>query len=125
MFARLLSLALGVLALLSFVAADEVEGTATFTGGNLSGGACLYYNYTLPKGIYGTAIDLNNTPYQCGTCLKVIGSQGSIVVMVLSLLVQKRLPIVSQHQRHLRLLLLLSFAMFLVSLADKNFRSPR
>lgn len=82
MFSRLLATALGALALLSFVVANQVAGTATFTGGNLSGGACLYYNYTLPRGIYGTAINLNNTPYQCGTCLKVIGSQGSIVVMV-------------------------------------------
>jgi hypothetical protein len=86
--ARLLAFALGALSLALLprtAAADgvQVQGTATYTGGNLAGGACLYYNYTLPPGLYGTAIDLSHgTPYQCGTCLRIIGSLGTIVAMV-------------------------------------------
>ncbi|EKG16104.1 Barwin [Macrophomina phaseolina MS6] len=61
------------------------SGKATFYGGNLSGGMCSFTGYTLPSGIYGTALsDSNwNKAAACGECVKVTGPKGnSITAMV-------------------------------------------
>jgi expansin len=63
----------------------SVPGEATFYGGNLHGGACLFSTYTLPSGLYGTAISDTNwvTARNCGACVQVTGPAGnSITAMV-------------------------------------------
>ncbi|KAL1647095.1 hypothetical protein SLS58_002866 [Diplodia intermedia] len=60
-------------------------GEATFYGGNLNGGMCSFSSYTLPSGIYGTALSDANweTAGNCGACVKVTGPSGaSITAMV-------------------------------------------
>ncbi|EDU40679.1 Carbohydrate-binding module family 63 protein [Pyrenophora tritici-repentis] len=57
------------------------RGSATWYGGNLSGGTCSFVGYTIPAGIYGTAIsDFNwDTAGACGTCVSVTGPKGNTV----------------------------------------------
>lgn len=57
---------------------------ATYYGGNLSGGNCMFTGYTLPSGLLGTAISGANWDASgiCGTCLSVTGPKGTIKVMV-------------------------------------------
>lgn len=79
--ARMLSLA--VPALLATPSA-AVEGKASFYGGNLSGGNCMLTSYTLPAGVFGTAIAGPNYEgsAMCGVCINVKGPNGSMKVMV-------------------------------------------
>ncbi|KAI9650667.1 hypothetical protein NHQ30_000687 [Ciborinia camelliae] len=61
------------------------SGTATNYGGNTSGGACSFSTYTLPSGIFGTAISSAfwSTAAQCGRCVSVTGPSGnSITAMI-------------------------------------------
>ncbi|OHF01197.1 rare lipoprotein A [Colletotrichum orchidophilum] len=56
---------------------------ATWYGGNLSGGNCLFSSYTLPSSVLGTALSYSDYNGNCGTCLSVKGPKGnSIKVMV-------------------------------------------
>ncbi|EOD45282.1 putative expansin-like protein 1 protein [Neofusicoccum parvum UCRNP2] len=60
-------------------------GEATFYGGNVEGGMCSFSGYSIPSGIYGTALSDSNwdTAGNCGACLKVTGPNGnSITAMV-------------------------------------------
>ncbi|KAH8909194.1 hypothetical protein BR93DRAFT_967198 [Coniochaeta sp. PMI_546] len=61
-----------------------IDGTAQMTGGNLSGGTCMFTNYTLPPGIYGSTMSGPdwNAGSMCGACLFVQGERGTIVTMV-------------------------------------------
>ncbi|KAB5576067.1 RlpA-like double-psi beta-barrel-protein domain-containing protein-containing protein [Coniochaeta sp. 2T2.1] len=61
-----------------------IEGTSQQTGGNLSGGTCMFTNYTLPPGIYGSTMSGPNwnAGAMCGACLFVQGERGSVVAMV-------------------------------------------
>jgi len=66
-------------------AATTNHGSATWYGGNMSGGTCSFVGYTLPAGVYGTAIsDFNwNNAGTCGVCVSVKGPKGnSIKAMV-------------------------------------------
>ncbi len=60
------------------------SGIASYYGGNLAGGTCLFSSYSLPSGIYGTALSGANwdSAALCGACLNVTGPKGSIEVMV-------------------------------------------
>lgn len=60
------------------------SGEATFYGGNLNGGMCSFSGYTLPSGIYGTALSDSNwaTAGNCGACVKVTRGSTSITAMV-------------------------------------------
>lgn len=61
------------------------SGEATFYDGTLSEGACSFSTYTLPSGIYGTALSDSNwdNSGNCGACIKVTGPAGnSITAMV-------------------------------------------
>ncbi|OJD32601.1 carbohydrate-binding module family 63 protein [Diplodia corticola] len=62
------------------------SGEATFYGGNVSGGMCSFTGYTIPSGIYGTALsDANwDTAGNCGACVKVTrpSSGKSLTAMV-------------------------------------------
>jgi len=61
------------------------SGQATYYGGNLAGGTCSFSTYTLPSGIYGTALSDSNwdDSAECGACVSVAGPSGnSITAMV-------------------------------------------
>jgi expansin len=62
-----------------------LSGEATFYGGNLAGGTCSFSTYTLPSGIFGTALSDSNwdDAAECGACISVTGPSGnSITAMV-------------------------------------------
>jgi len=63
---------------------QELTGQATFYGGNVQGGACSFSTYTLPAGLYGTALsDSNwNNSANCGGCVSVTYGGNSITAMV-------------------------------------------
>ena len=64
---------------------SSVSGQATFYGGNVSGGTCSFTDYTLPSGVFGTALSGANwdTSGNCGACVSVTGPSGkSITAMV-------------------------------------------
>lgn len=66
-------------------AANSKRGEATFYGGNTAGGMCSFTGYTIPKGIYGTALsDANwDKAKACGQCVSVTGPSGTkITAMV-------------------------------------------
>jgi hypothetical protein len=61
------------------------SGQATFYGGNTAGGMCSFTGYTLPAGVYGTALSDSNwaNAANCGACVSVKGPNGnSIKAMV-------------------------------------------
>ncbi|KAL4940731.1 RlpA-like double-psi beta-barrel-protein domain-containing protein-containing protein [Aspergillus oleicola] len=57
------------------------SGTATFYGGNLSGGTCSFSDYTLPSGITGVAYSGSawDSAAECGACVEVTGPDGNTV----------------------------------------------
>ncbi|KAF2115140.1 RlpA-like double-psi beta-barrel-protein domain-containing protein-containing protein [Lophiotrema nucula] len=56
-------------------------GEATFYGGNTDGGMCSFTGYTLPSGIYGTALSDSNwaSAGNCGACVSVTGPSGNSI----------------------------------------------
>ncbi|OAL02519.1 barwin-like endoglucanase [Phaeosphaeriaceae sp. SRC1lsM3a] len=65
--------------------ANSKRGDATFYGGNTSGGMCSFTGYTIPSGIYGTALSDSNwaNAQACGQCVSVTGPSGNkITAMV-------------------------------------------
>ncbi|KAK4446774.1 RlpA-like double-psi beta-barrel-protein domain-containing protein-containing protein [Podospora aff. communis PSN243] len=66
---------------ITFPSALAINGNATFYGGNLSGGNCMFSSYSLPSGVYGTAIAGPNwnSAAQCGACVRVTGPQGNFI----------------------------------------------
>lgn len=76
------SILLSALAVVS--TASATSGKASFYGGNTSGGACSFADYTLPSGIDGTALSSAfwNGSAQCGACISATGPLGSVTVMV-------------------------------------------
>ena len=68
----------------------SLSGQATYYGGNVKGGACSFSTYTLPAGLYGTAISDSNwdTAGQCGGCVQAT-YQGKSVTAMVSLPAQK------------------------------------
>lgn len=70
------------------MASAALQGEATFYGGNTNGGMCSFSTYTLPKGIYGTALSDSNWDGSaaCGACVQVTGPDGKtkITAMVRS-----------------------------------------
>ncbi|THX31145.1 barwin-like endoglucanase [Aureobasidium pullulans] len=67
------------------VAKRALTGEATFYGGNTSGGQCSFTEYTLPSGVYGTALSDSNwsNAANCGACVSVKGPNGkSITAMI-------------------------------------------
>lgn len=57
------------------------SGQATFYGGNLSGGTCSFSTYSLPSGIFGTALSDSNwdSAGNCGACIEVTGPSGNSI----------------------------------------------
>ncbi len=71
-------------ALASLVNGDLIRGDATFTGNNLGGGTCSFFNYTMAPGLSGVGIGPSNwaSGGKCGACLQVNGPRGRVKVMV-------------------------------------------
>ncbi|CZR64027.1 related to B2-aldehyde-forming enzyme [Phialocephala subalpina] len=72
-------------AILALASASSLSGQATYYGGNVAGGACSFSTYTLPSGIFGTALSDSNwdTSANCGACVSVTGPSGnSITAMI-------------------------------------------
>jgi expansin (peptidoglycan-binding protein) len=65
--------------------ANTKSGQATFYGGNVSGGMCSFTGYTIPAGIYGTALsDANwDSAANCGSCVSVTGPSGTKVTAMI------------------------------------------
>ncbi|OCK85452.1 carbohydrate-binding module family 63 protein [Lepidopterella palustris CBS 459.81] len=64
---------------------SDNAGQATYYGGNLVGGTCSFSTYTLPSGIFGTALSDSNwdSAGNCGACISVTGPSGnSITAMI-------------------------------------------
>ena len=76
----------------------SLTGQATFYGGNVKGGLCSFLTYTLPQGLYGTALSDANwaNATRCGTCVNVQGPGGNNITAMVSLLLKpnkkQRLP---------------------------------
>ena len=66
--------------------AGSKRGEATFYGGNTSGGMCSFTGYTIPAGIYGTALSDSNwdTANNCGVCVSVTGPDGNKVTAMVT-----------------------------------------
>ena len=78
-------LLLGIVAsLLASAGKADNSGTASFYGGNLSGGTCMFSSYALPSGVFGTALGGASwaNSAMCGACLRVTGPKGKVKVMV-------------------------------------------
>jgi expansin len=76
------------------------SGQATFYGGALAGGTCSFSTYTLPSGLFGTALSDSNWDHaaNCGACVSVKGPSGnSITAMVrkYAFISHKSCPIIS------------------------------
>jgi hypothetical protein len=79
----------------------SLSGEATYYGGNVAGGTCSFSTYTLPSGIYGTALSDSNwdNSGECGACITVTGPSGnSITAMVRPPPSQFRTPIDKKHR---------------------------
>lgn len=88
-FTTITATAMAAFSSLAFGAAIEkratYSGEATYYGGNVQGGACSFSTYTLPSGIFGTALSDSNwsNSAECGGCVSVKGPNGnSITAMV-------------------------------------------
>ncbi|KAJ6070196.1 hypothetical protein N7467_010323 [Penicillium canescens] len=59
----------------------ENSGSATFYGGNVSGGTCSFSSYTLPSTLFGTALsgDRWDNAANCGSCVSVTGPNGKTI----------------------------------------------
>ncbi|OJJ48275.1 hypothetical protein ASPZODRAFT_140583 [Penicilliopsis zonata CBS 506.65] len=57
------------------------DGEATYYGGNVAGGTCSFSGYTLPSGIYGTALTSSSwdDAANCGACITVTGPSGNSI----------------------------------------------
>ncbi|EHA21207.1 hypothetical protein ASPNIDRAFT_213462 [Aspergillus niger ATCC 1015] len=58
---------------------SEYSGEATFYGGNVSGGTCSFTEYTIPSGLFGTALSSQrwDNAAECGACVEVTGPSGT------------------------------------------------
>lgn len=66
----------------------SLSGQATYYGGNVAGGACSFSTYTLPSGIFGTALSDSNwdTSANCGACVSVTGPSGNSITAMVNIL---------------------------------------
>ncbi|KAJ5241087.1 uncharacterized protein N7469_002678 [Penicillium citrinum] len=57
------------------------SGSATFYGGNVAGGTCSFSGYTLPSGLFGTALSADSwdDAAKCGSCVAVTGPNGKTI----------------------------------------------
>lgn len=62
----------------------SLNGEATFYGGNTQGGACSFSTYTIPSGLYGTALSSSNwdNSGNCGGCVAVTYGGKTVKAMI-------------------------------------------
>lgn len=84
------SSAVFVSAFLTLASAVTLSGEATYYGGNVAGGTCSFSTYTLPTGIYGTALSDSNwdDAGNCGACVAVTGPNGNTITAMVRMLSQ-------------------------------------
>ena len=70
------------------------SGQATFYGGNISGGTCSFSDYSLPSGIFGTALSDSNwdDAGNCGACIEVTGPSGNSIKAMVSFIPSLTVP---------------------------------
>ncbi|KAF2219271.1 RlpA-like double-psi beta-barrel-protein domain-containing protein-containing protein [Elsinoe ampelina] len=86
-----LSLTLLVTSLLPFTTSltlatrQSSSARGTFYGGNLQGGTCSFSTYTLPSGVYGTALSGASwaSSGNCGGCVAVTGPNGKTITAMI------------------------------------------
>jgi hypothetical protein len=63
-----------------------LSGEATVYGGNVAGGTCSFSTYTLPAGIFGTALTDSSwdNSANCGRCVSVTGPAGNKITAMVS-----------------------------------------
>lgn len=61
-----------------------LSGEATYYGGNMHGGTCSFSTYSLPRGLYGTALSSSNwdNAGNCGGCVSVSHAGKSLTAMI-------------------------------------------
>lgn len=61
------------------------SGEATFYGGNTDGGMCSFAGYTIPSGVFGTALSSSNwaNAGNCGACVSVTGPSGEKITAMI------------------------------------------
>lgn len=66
------------------LARRALSGEATYYGGNVHGGTCSFSTFSLPKGLYGTALSDSNwdNSGNCGGCVQVSHGGKSITAMI-------------------------------------------
>jgi hypothetical protein len=71
----------------SSTSSGENSGSATFYGGNVSGGTCSFSSYTLPSTLFGTALSADrwDNAANCGSCVSVTGPNGKTIKAMVSL----------------------------------------
>jgi len=69
------------------------SGQATYYGGNISGGTCSFSTYSLPSGIFGTALSDSNwdNAGNCGACIEVTGPSGNSIKAMVSFIPSNRI----------------------------------
>ncbi|KAH7317920.1 RlpA-like double-psi beta-barrel-protein domain-containing protein-containing protein [Rhexocercosporidium sp. MPI-PUGE-AT-0058] len=62
-----------------------LSGEATFYGGNVAGGTCSFSTFTLPAGVFGTALSDSNwdSSANCGACVSVTGPNGNAITAMI------------------------------------------
>jgi hypothetical protein len=80
----LLASALLVVASGAALTSRSLSGQATFYGGNVAGGTCSFSTFTIPTGLYGTALSDSNweNSSNCGACVAVTLGSTTITAMV-------------------------------------------
>jgi hypothetical protein len=66
------------------IARRALSGQATYYGGNVHGGMCSFSTYSLPSGLYGTALSSSNWDNggNCGGCVQVHHGGKTITAMI-------------------------------------------
>jgi hypothetical protein len=67
--------------------ATSLSGEATYYGGNVAGGMCSFNGgYTIPSGLFGTALSDSNWAgaENCGACVSVTGPSGNKITAMVS-----------------------------------------
>lgn len=65
-------------------------GEATYYNGIVADGTCSFSGYTLPSGIFGTALSVDTWDHaaKCGACVAITGPTGNTIKVMVSLFVR-------------------------------------
>lgn len=68
-----------------FKGGGDTDGQVTYYEGDINKGTCSFTGYTLPAGIFGSALSVNawDDASNCGACVNIKGPAGSIKAMVI------------------------------------------